>query len=192
MAESGTMTEGEEAEFRRCYEANFAAVYRYVSARERDRSEVGDIVADIFAVAWRRRADRPTGADERLWLLGVARRTLADHRRSAGRRKRLVTRISLQPALAPRTTDPDLTARLEEAMALLGERDREALRLLAWDDLSRADAAQLLGCSVTALNVRVHRALRRLSNELGGADDRRRRPSPAADTTTDSRGDVQP
>jgi RNA polymerase sigma factor (sigma-70 family) len=163
------MTDDQQLEFRRCYEANFASVYRYVAARERDRAEVGDVVSEVFAVAWRRRNERPALADERLWLLGVARRVLADHWRSGSRRRRLFLRLAAEPVAGAEPSDGELAERVEAAMSALGERDREALRLVAWDDLTRAEAAEVLGCSVNALNVRIHRALRRLSKELGGA-----------------------
>jgi RNA polymerase sigma-70 factor (ECF subfamily) len=168
-ASRGQAMADEEAAFRHTYEANFEVVHRYVGARLDDRAEVADVVADVFAVAWRRRADRPAGTEELPWLLGVARRVLADHRRASTRRMRLVARVAAQPAAAPRSTDDDLAEQLEGAMAVLGERDREALRLVAWDDLSHADAARVLGCSLNALNVRVHRALRRLERALGPA-----------------------
>src|SRR2546426_1943597 len=40
-------------------------------------------------VAWRRIGDVPTDGTARLWLYGVARRVLANHHRSSGRRERL-------------------------------------------------------------------------------------------------------
>src|SRR5579864_7295432 len=124
--------------FRACYDAHFDRVYRYVAHRHPDRSDVADVVADVFAVAWRRRTERPAGDAELPWLFGVARRGLPDDRRAASRRDRLVSRIASQPAPS---NDHTLTAsgadngRLERAMASLGERDREALRLVTWDDL---------------------------------------------------------
>jgi RNA polymerase sigma-70 factor (ECF subfamily) len=50
---------------------------------------------------------------------------------------------------------------------LLGERDREALMLVAWDGLDHRDAATVMGCSTSAFTVRLHRARRRLAGLLG-------------------------
>jgi RNA polymerase sigma-70 factor (ECF subfamily) len=171
MLDGETMSGDDEAAFRRLYKDNVAVVYRYVAARHRasaERADVADVVADVFAVAWRRRSDRPTGTDERFWLFGVARRVLADHRRSDQRRRRLFLRIVAQPPApgAASGVDGELAHRLDTAMSRLRENDREALRLVAWDDLSRSEAAAAIGCSVNALNIRVHRALKRLSAEL--------------------------
>ena len=48
----------------------------------------------------------------------------------------------------------------------LGERDREALLLVAWEGFSVAEAAVVLGCSRGAFAVRLHRARRKLGQRL--------------------------
>jgi DNA-directed RNA polymerase specialized sigma24 family protein len=45
-----------------------------------------------------------------------------------------------------------------KAMERLKPLDREALRLVLWDELSHADAAIVLGCSVNAFELRYRRA----------------------------------
>ncbi len=60
--------------------------------------------------------------------------------------------------------------RLRAALAVLSERDREALRLVAWEGLDPERAARAAGCSRGAFAVRLHRARRRLEAAL--ADDR--------------------
>ena len=52
------------------------------------------------------------------------------------------------------------------AFATLGERDREVLRLVAWDGLSPAEAADVLDVTRFAFAVRLHRARRRLERAL--------------------------
>jgi len=166
-------------DFRRLYVAHVELVHRYVANRRRGAPDVGDIVAEVFAVAWRRRDDLPDDEGRRrAWLLGVARRVLADHRRSDRRRRQLVQRLEGEPgegALSAAGSAPDrtgpLAARLEEALGRLRQQDQELLRLLAWDELPRAEVAAALGCTVNALNIRVHRALRRLARQLGEERD---------------------
>jgi RNA polymerase sigma factor (sigma-70 family) len=178
-------------DFRRLYLAHLDLVHRYVANRRWDAPDAGDVVAEVFAVAWRRRDDLP--ADEgrqRAWLLGVARRVLADHRRSDRRRRRLVQRLAGEEEARdlPGRDGADgpagaLADRLEMALGRLSERDQELLRLLAWDELPRAEVAAALGCTVNALNIRVHRALRRLARQLGEEPDAHH------DTIGDARGD---
>ncbi|WP_249360075.1 RNA polymerase sigma factor [Promicromonospora citrea] len=71
-----------------------------------------------------------------------------------------------RPAAA--TTDPDGAALLGEldelrrALALLRPADREVIALLAAEELSTAEVAQVLGCTTATAATRVHRARRRL------------------------------
>jgi len=154
------------------FEAMFArhhdAVRRYV-VRRQSGALVDDAVADTFLVAWRRLDEIP---DRTLpWLLGVARRVLADQRRAVGRRRSLSERLHVD-ALAggvARDWEPPagLTPELAAALAALTEHEREALLLVAWDKLSAADAARVAGCSAAAFRVRLHRARRRVAGRLG-------------------------
>ena len=53
----------------------------------------------------------------------------------------------------------------------LREADREVLSLIAWEELSVADAARALGCSAAAFSVRLHRARRRLERLLARSEE---------------------
>ena len=102
------------------------------------------------------------------WLLGVARRVLADQRRAARRRRSLSERLRRE-ASAPGPWSPPvgLSAELIDALRMLTEREREALLLVAWDGLSPRDAAVVAGCSSAAFRVRLHRARGRVATRLG-------------------------
>jgi RNA polymerase sigma-70 factor (ECF subfamily) len=52
------------------------------------------------------------------------------------------------------------------ALATLTFAEREALLLVAWDGLSRADAATVAGCSQRAFEVRLSRARARLTRSV--------------------------
>ena len=56
------------------------------------------------------------------------------------------------------------------ALAALGERDREALLLVAWDGLEPAAAAEALGVRSGTFAVRLHRARRRFARRLAELD----------------------
>jgi RNA polymerase sigma-70 factor (ECF subfamily) len=64
--------------------------------------------------------------------------------------------------------------RVLAAIAALRESDREVLLLSAWEQLSPAEIAAVLGISPLAARSRLHRARRRVQAQLR---------SPAADTT---------
>lgn len=61
----------------------------------------------------------------------------------------------------------DLDPELKEALVRLADKDREALLLVAWEDLTPSLAAACLGISPAVFRVRLHRARRRLINALG-------------------------
>lgn len=161
--------DSDEARFRKLYEFHFEAVSRYARARaEEDMAK--DAVAQAFLVAWRRRREFFGARHQLGWLLGVTRRALADERRAACRQSRLRDRVKSAGAVAPLPADPAAVVAERDAVAVafsrLGDRDREVLALVTWDDLPPAEAAQVLGCSQAAFAVRLHRARNRLRVQL--------------------------
>jgi RNA polymerase sigma-70 factor (ECF subfamily) len=166
MALFGRRRAAAEARFETLYEQCYGRVLAY--ALRRAAPEVAhDVVGDTFLVAWRRIDSVPE--DALPWLLGVARKTLANHRRSARRQDALVGELRAEEATALRES-PQFEPGELEAVALALERlsdvDRELLRLTVWDDLSVKDAAVVVGMSEVACRVRLHRARRRLAAEL--------------------------
>jgi RNA polymerase sigma-70 factor (ECF subfamily) len=154
------------ARFEALFAAHHAVVRAYVVRRAGGGIGVDDAVADTFLVAWRRLDVVPEAA--RPWLLGVARRVLADQRRGLRRRRSLAERLA--PASSARIAwEPPagVSAELAEALRELTGHEREALMLVAWDGLTPAEGAVVAGCSATAFRARLHRARRRVAAQLG-------------------------
>ena len=149
-----------EALFERCHRPLLA----YAVRRCPTLADAEDAVAEVFVVAWRRLDDVPQGDEALLWLFGVARRTLANQRRGRLRLLRLQSRLEQTADRSP-SVEPDQTAALD-ALARLSASDQELLRLVAWEDLSHAEMAQVLGISVNAVAVRLHRARARYAAAL--------------------------
>lgn len=130
-------------------------------------SAAADVVAETFLVAWRRIEDVP---DEPVaWLLGTARKVARTHVRGQARQARLVERMHrMRPAEVLDSAEDALVGDSEVLARLrrLPFQDRQVLVLSAWFDLSASQAASVLGCSVTAYSVRLHRARRRFRREL--------------------------
>ena len=148
-----------EATFNACWEA----VARYAARRVAPEA-VQDVVSETFLVAWRRFGE--LRGEPLPWLLGIARRVASNQRRSCARRMALLERLHGE---VPPTGSSELVEgdhQLAAALALLRERDREALLLVAWDGLDHHDAAVVMGCSAGAFTVRVHRARHRLARLL--------------------------
>ena len=149
------------------FEAVFAEVYepvqRYVRRRV-DPDSVDDVVAETMLTVWRRLDDVPTAA-VLPWVYGVARRQIANHRRSALRRLRLAQRVEREPTDLPGSDGP-LDTELHVALALLEEADRELLQLWAWEQLEPAEMAVVLGVTPNAISIRLHRAKAKLGEKL--------------------------
>ncbi|MEV0898485.1 sigma-70 family RNA polymerase sigma factor [Actinoplanes sp. NPDC049802] len=145
----------DEERFDRLWRDHAAAVLAYARRRV-DGDQADEVVAETFVVAWRRLREIPEAA--RPWLFGVARRVSANVRRSEQRREALHDRLAAQPVPAAGVPSGVVGRALERLPA----DDRELLMLLAWDGLTRPEAAAALGCSRGTLAVRLHRARRRL------------------------------
>jgi RNA polymerase sigma-70 factor (ECF subfamily) len=150
--------------FERLYRRHFDAVAAYLLARA-DRDLAEDALTATFEVAWRRLDAVPR--DELPWLLGVARKVLANARRSRSRQVALVDRVAAAAdATSESEGDSAVAARLAAALAELTAAQQEALLLVAWDGLSEREAARALGCSRVAFAARLHRARNRLRSAL--------------------------
>jgi RNA polymerase sigma-70 factor (ECF subfamily) len=130
--------------------------------------DASDVIGEIFMVAWRRIEHIPPPPEDRLWLYGVARRCVADNRRSGLRRLRLLSRLKQQPLQESQAIEEPESehARVRVAMSRLRPGDREVLQLVLWDELSHSDAASVFGCSVNAFELRYRRARSRLREAL--------------------------
>jgi RNA polymerase sigma-70 factor, ECF subfamily len=187
-----------ERRFAALYQAYYRPILAYAVRRVEAAEDAADVVADVFTIAWRRIDELPDGPADRLWLYGVAQRVVAGRRRSARRLGRLVARLradsSTRPLSQPGPGQPGpgqpgpgqpgpgqpgpgqpglgdaMSDRVLAALSRLSDREREALQLVLWEELSHADAAQVLGCSANAVAIRVHRAKTRLRRELSATE----------------------
>jgi RNA polymerase sigma-70 factor (ECF subfamily) len=139
----------------------------YAARRLPTVTDAEDVVAEVFLVAWRRLDDVPEGEAALPWLYGVARKTIGNQRRGLFRRGRLHARLEqtaerpAPAAAAVSDAEPAI-----EALERLSESDRELLRLVAWEELSHAEIAAVLGISVNAVAIRLHRARARFEQAL--------------------------
>ncbi|MBK7721877.1 MAG: sigma-70 family RNA polymerase sigma factor [Austwickia sp.] len=154
-------------EFTRLYSEAYPMVLRYCRRRCFDEASARDATSETFATAWRRWHDVPPEALP--WLYGVARRVVANQRRSEERTHRLIERLADEQRPGGATADTDFTA-LHLALASLSAVDQESLRLWAWEDLTVQQIAVAMQCRPATAAVRLHRARRRLRTQLGERD----------------------
>jgi RNA polymerase sigma-70 factor (ECF subfamily) len=152
-----------EAVYRRTHEQILGYAVRRCSSPE----DAADVVAETYVIAWRRMSELPEGEAGKLWLYGVARRVLANHRRSE--RRRLTRHTELTAEIEHLYTAPSPHHErdgVEEAMDMLADSDRELLALTLWEGLDPGEIATVLNCSRNAARIRLHRARKRFAKAL--------------------------
>lgn len=149
--------------------------------RRASPSDAADVVAETMLVAWRRLSDVPAPPATRAWLIGVARRVLANQRRGANRHLALSRRLAFDLEAMRTTREPDHAAataqndRTRRALAALPDDDREVLLLSAWEGLSPSEIAIAFDIPQATARTRLHRARTRLRAQLDDADRHERR-----------------
>jgi len=158
-------TRGFEALFR----ANSRAILGYGLRRCPREEDAADVLAEVMLVAWRRWSDVPTDETARLWLYGVARNVVANRSRTETRQVRVADRLRGQIS-AQISEDPferrDSSEAVRAALTLLSEQDREVLLLSAWEELEPTEIASVLDLTPVAVRSRLHRARKRLREQL--------------------------
>jgi RNA polymerase sigma-70 factor (ECF subfamily) len=156
--------------FEKLYERHASEVLAY-ARRRTDTDTAEDIAAEVFATAWRRIDDVPEGA-ALPWLYGTARNVLANEIRARRRRHGLAERAAA--AVRTQSMRGEDSDRSEDVLAALGKlnvEEQEVLMLTAWEELDGRQAAVVLGCSPTAYRIRLHRARRKLRQQLAAEQE---------------------
>jgi len=159
----------------RAYAAHRDDLLRY-AVRRTGVDDAADVVSAVFAIAWRKIDQMPP--DPLPWLYRIAGFEVL----KAGRRRAHAGRLAADlAARKPVTTAEDQSQVIdalwvEQVIGSLRPADAELLRLVVWEDLDVPSAAAVLGCSVGAAHVRLHRARKRVEERLRAlaADDLRR------------------
>lgn len=125
-----------------------AAVGSYL-ARRAGREAAEDLLGEVWVAAFEsRRSYDQSYADARPWLYGVALNRLRHYWRSRPAEDPVPDVAGLSTGWDPwSAVDVGLDTRavLRTALTRLKPEEREVLRLVAWEDLTAADAARALG-----------------------------------------------
>ncbi len=168
---------GDPEAFAALFDRYSAMLYRYVS-RRLGPEVAEDLVGETFLVAFdRRRRYDLAQQDARPWLFGIVTKLVARHHRSEAARYRALRRSpvgetveSPDDEVAAMVSATAVRPLLAEALAALPRRDRDALLLFAWGDLSYEEVAQALGIPVGTVRSRLNRARRKVRAALGDAN----------------------
>lgn len=133
-----------------------------------DRPAAEDVAQTVFQRMLKYRHTYRDDGSFTAWMYHLARRCAADHFRRSNSAPRATAPEDLdvhpddKPTAGQCAAARDDQALLHVALKKLDHGDREVLLLSRFQDLSFAEIAVILGCSVGAAKVRAHRALQEL------------------------------
>jgi RNA polymerase sigma factor (sigma-70 family) len=140
-------------------------------ARRNGREAADELTGDVFVAAFAQRArfDASRGTVV-AWLYGIAANLTRARVRREARAHRALRRVETYDVLEPSPIDDVVAAldhehdldRVRAALAALSDQDRELILLVAWEGLSYAEAAGVLGVAIGTVRSRLSRSRRRL------------------------------
>jgi RNA polymerase sigma-70 factor, ECF subfamily len=158
--------DGDDASFSEIYDLLAPRLYGFLLRQTRDPSRAEDVLQQSFLQIHAARGRFIRNAEVLPWAFAIARRLVID----GVRRKRHEVSLAGDSAedeaeelsVEARADDlvqaKQLSSRLEAALVGLPENQRVAFELVKLEGLSYREAAAVLGATVSAIKVRVHRA----------------------------------
>lgn len=155
------------------FDRHWGEMHRYV-VRRLGVAAAEDVTAEVFLRAFRlRERYQPERADARLWLYGIASKLIAEHRCAERRQLRLLastvpgeSAASFEERSDDKVAATELRPRLAALLGRLKKADRDLLLLIAWGDLTNAEAAEVLGIPESTARSRLARLRQKLRQAL--------------------------
>ena len=159
------MTEaGELDQFETLFREHQAEVYRWIVRIVRDRGAAEDLTIDTFWRVYRARASFDPRRPFLPWARRIATRAAIDHLRTA--RRFVPTDAFVEPSASDTLAQSETRAELSRAFHALPAPLRAAATLALVEELPYSEIAEALDISVSAVKMRVSRALRLLRATL--------------------------
>ena len=159
---------GDDAAFAVVFDAISPYIVRYARRILRDEAAADDIAQQTLLKMNRARGDFMPGSQVLPWAYTIAHNVIFDQLRQMKREGQLMQRagLALVPAFASAPDEQllagETASALDEMLAALPEAQRAAYLLMQREGLTLAQAASRLGTTITAVKLRVHRAVTRL------------------------------
>ena len=167
---------GDVVAFEQLYSLHASALLVFAYSQLRSRESAEEVVQELFLALWRHREKWELTRTLRAYLFGALRHHIVSHRRTIrARDERLQATQNADDTLAklPSATRSDhlvreleLAEAIERAIDALSPRCRETFVLVRRQHLSYAEAAEVLGISVKAVEMNMVRSFASLRAQL--------------------------
>lgn len=148
------------------FERHHARLFRFCLRMTGNRQASEDLVQDVFMRMLRHRASYREDMEFAPWMFRIARNACVDHLRRASRAALPEDDFDRRPSDDPgpdeRVADDQRSDLVRRALLKLPVDRREVLVLSRYEFKSYDEIARALGCSVGAVKVRAHRAMKQL------------------------------
>lgn len=148
------------------FDRHHARLYSFCRRLTGDPDAAGDLVQETFFRMLKYRTSYRDQGAFAAWMYRMARNACLDHLGRSGREtpedEATGELVSTEPLPAERAERREEVWLLERALGRLSPEKREILLLARFGSMSYAEIAETLGCTVSTVKVRVHRAVREL------------------------------
>jgi RNA polymerase sigma-70 factor (ECF subfamily) len=165
----------EQAAFTEVYDTVAPRVFAYLLRQTQSAALAEDLLQQTLLQMHRARGTFISGSPVMPWAFAIARRLVIDERRREERNVLSTAgQVGGEVAQGSPGSEPEglvaaiqLAGRLQEELGRLPYSQRAAFELLRLEGLSHAEAAEVLGITVSAVKLRAHRAYLALRAVLG-------------------------
>jgi RNA polymerase sigma factor (sigma-70 family) len=173
-----TMTQGDEFEVENAtviFKGDYNRIFRYIMSMVRDTAEAEDLTQETFLRAYRARNSLQDEGAQTAWLYRIATNVCLDRFRQSARRAPMESETDLDevevaepdtPSLQQVIERDEMSACVQRYLNRLSDSYRAVILLHDMHELTSPEIAQLLGESLSAVKIRLHRARRKLGTAL--------------------------
>jgi RNA polymerase sigma-70 factor (ECF subfamily) len=157
------------------FQGDYQRIFRYIMSMVHDTAEAEDLTQDTFLRAYRRRETLRDEGAQTTWLYRIATNVCLDRLRQYARRNPMESETDPDqmdlaepdtPSLQKVIEQDEISACIQNYLNDLSDSYRSVILLHDMHDLTSPEIARLLGDSLSAVKIRLHRARRKLRSAL--------------------------
>lgn len=166
------LRDGDARAFDQLFARHAEAIHRFLTHRVGDAARAEDLTQETFLSLVRARDRFTPGRAFRNWVYAIAVNAARQELRSKLRERSRLRALDTSSGTAGANDGVEQRA-VRQALGQLSESQREVLVLHAYEGMTFAEIAQVLGSTGIAVRVRAHRAYRRLRELLRPIEEER-------------------